>query len=61
MSVAPFSFATASTIRFGRGTVAEAAPFALARSTRVLVVRSASVAAADDLVRSLRAEIVLPL
>jgi alcohol dehydrogenase class IV len=55
MSVARFSFATASTIRFGRGTVAEAAPFALARSTRVLVVRSASVAAADDLVRSLRA------
>jgi hypothetical protein len=55
MTVAPFGFATAGMIRFGRGTVAEAAPFALARFRRVLVVRSASVAATDDLVRSLRA------
>ncbi|WP_425459511.1 iron-containing alcohol dehydrogenase [Histidinibacterium lentulum] len=51
--MAPFGFATAGAIRFGRGTVAEAAPFALARAERVLVVRSASVAAADTLVRSL--------
>jgi alcohol dehydrogenase class IV len=54
MSVAPFSFATAGTIRFGRGTFAEAAPLALARGRRILLVRSASVAIADDLARTLR-------
>lgn len=51
--IAPFGFATAGAIRFGRGTLAEAAPFA-AQFTRVLLVRSASVTAADDLVRDLR-------
>ncbi|MDG4648178.1 iron-containing alcohol dehydrogenase [Roseibacterium sp. SDUM158017] len=55
MSVAAFGFATAGAIRFGRGTLAEAAPSALARARRILVVRSASVAAADDLVRALGA------
>jgi len=54
MTIAPFGFATAGTIRFGRGTVAEAAPFALARAGRILVVRSASVAAADALIVTLR-------
>lgn len=54
MSVAAFGFATAGAIRFGRGTWAEAAPFALARARRILVVRSASVRAADDLVGALR-------
>jgi alcohol dehydrogenase class IV len=54
MTIAGFGFATAGAIRFGRGSLAEAAPFALDRFRRVLVVRSASVAAADDLVRSLR-------
>ncbi len=54
MSLPPFGFATAGAIRFGRGTLAEAAPFALARARRILVVRSASVAVADDLVRDLR-------
>ncbi|MDG3043045.1 iron-containing alcohol dehydrogenase [Roseicyclus marinus] len=51
--MAPFGFATAGTIRFGRGLRSEAAPWALARGRRILVVRSASVAAADDLVRAL--------
>ncbi|KPP91347.1 MAG: Alcohol dehydrogenase, class IV [Rhodobacteraceae bacterium HLUCCA08] len=54
MTIAPFGFATAGAIRFGRGTLAEAAPFALARARRILAVRSASVAAADDLVQTLR-------
>jgi len=53
MTLAPFSFATAGLIRFGRGTLAEVAPYALARARRILLVRSASVAAADDLVRTL--------
>ena len=54
MTIAPFGFATAGAIRFGRGTLAEAAPFALARARRILVLRSASVAVADDLVLDLR-------
>lgn len=54
MTIAPFGFATAGAIRFGRGTLAEAAPHALARARRILVVRSASVVVADDLVRDLR-------
>lgn len=49
-----FGFVTAGAIRFGRGMLAEAAPFATARAGRVLLVRSASVAAADDLARALR-------
>jgi alcohol dehydrogenase class IV len=51
--IAPFGFATASTIRFGRGVLAEAAPFATIYR-RVLLVRSASVTAADGLARDLR-------
>jgi len=51
--IAPFGFATAGTIRFGRGVLAEAAPFA-ATFARVLLVRSASVTAADGLARDLR-------
>jgi hypothetical protein len=51
--IAPFGFATAGTIRFGRGVLAEAAPFA-ATFARVLLVRSASVMAADGLARDLR-------
>ncbi|WP_322889799.1 MULTISPECIES: iron-containing alcohol dehydrogenase [unclassified Yoonia] len=51
--IAPFGFATAGTIRFGRGVLAEAAPFA-AGFARVLLVRSASVAAADGLAQDLR-------
>ena len=51
--IAPFGFATAGTIGFGRGVLAEAAPFA-ARYSRVLLVRSASVTAADGLMRDLR-------
>lgn len=52
MTITPFGFATACTIRFGRGVLAEAIPFA-ARFERVLLVRSASVNAADDLARDL--------
>lgn len=50
----PFGFATAGMIRFGRGVVAEAAPYAAARARRVLVLRSASVVQADELTRTLR-------
>ena len=50
--IAPFGFATAGTIRFGRGVLAEALPFAAAFA-RVLLVRSASVAAADGLAQDL--------
>ena len=49
---ASFGFATAGTIRFGRGVVAEAATFA-ASFGRVLLVRSASVTAADQLAQHL--------
>ena len=55
MTLAPFGFATAGAIRFGRGVLAEAAPWALARANRVLLLRSGSVAAADDLIRGLSA------
>lgn len=54
MSIAAFGFATAGTLRFGRGAVAEAVPFARAQARRVLLLRSRSVAAADDLLKSLR-------
>lgn len=54
MSVQIFGFATAGTIRFGRGALAEAAPFAAARARRVLLLRSASVGQADDLAAALR-------
>lgn len=49
----PFGFATAGTIRFGRGVLAEAAPFAATRARRVVLLRSASVVQADALVRAL--------
>jgi alcohol dehydrogenase class IV len=54
-AVSPFGFATATRVRFGRGTLAEVAPHATGRARRVLLVRSASVAAADGLARTLRA------
>lgn len=50
----PFTFATADTIRFGRGVVAEASSFALARARKVLLVRSRSVPAADRIAKALR-------
>ncbi|MFU8898541.1 MAG: iron-containing alcohol dehydrogenase [Roseinatronobacter sp.] len=50
----PFGFATAGTIRFGRGVLAEAAPFASTRARKVLLVRSRSVVAASVLAQSLR-------
>ena len=49
-----FGFATAGAIRFGRGVLAEAAPFAAAHARRVVVLRSASVGQADALARALR-------
>lgn len=55
MTMRPFGFATAGVLRFGRGVLAEAAPFAAARARRVVVVRSGSVGGADDLARALRA------
>lgn len=54
MRTVSFGFATAGAIRFRRGVLAEAAPFIAERATRVLVVRSASVAGADTLARALR-------
>ncbi|TVR48717.1 MAG: iron-containing alcohol dehydrogenase [Rhodobacteraceae bacterium] len=54
MSITPFGFATAGTLRFGRGTVSEAVPFACAQARRALLLRSRSVAAADELLHSLR-------
>jgi alcohol dehydrogenase class IV len=56
MSVPPFGFATAGQIRFGRGVVADAAPFT-ANARRVLLLRSASVAQADDLARALPGDV----
>ncbi|MGY6549632.1 MAG: iron-containing alcohol dehydrogenase [Roseinatronobacter sp.] len=51
----PFGFATATRIRFGRGTVSEVAAAATARAARrVLMVRSASVAAAEQIAQELR-------
>ncbi|MFD1911124.1 iron-containing alcohol dehydrogenase [Halodurantibacterium flavum] len=49
-----FGFATAGTLRFGRGTVSDAIPFARARASRLLLLRSRSVAAADDVLHALR-------
>ena len=54
MSIAAFGFATGGTLRFGRGTLAEAVPFARAQARRILLLRSRSVAAADELLNSLR-------
>lgn len=49
-----FSFATANTLRFGRGVSSELSDFVAARVRRVLVLRSRSVDAADGLLRDLR-------
>ncbi|MBN2760197.1 MAG: iron-containing alcohol dehydrogenase [Rhodobacteraceae bacterium] len=57
MSVPPFGFATAGQIRFGRGVLADVVPFA-ANARRVLLLRSASVAQADDLARALAGEVL---
>ncbi|MFN4058654.1 MAG: iron-containing alcohol dehydrogenase [Roseinatronobacter sp.] len=51
----PFAFATASQIRFGRGGISELPAYAKGRAQRILLVRSASVAQADDLARALQA------
>lgn len=51
--MAGFGFATAGAVRFGRGVLSDAAPFAVGR--RVVLLRSASVAQADGLARDLRA------
>lgn len=50
----PFAFATASTIRFGRGTFHDLPSRAAAQGQRVLLLRSASVPQAEDLARALR-------
>lgn len=50
----PFGFATAGDIRFGRGVLAQAAAFVAGRARRVVLLRSASVARADDLAHDLR-------
>lgn len=50
----PFAFATASTIRFGRGTFHDLPSHAAAQGQRVLLLRSASVPQAEDLARALR-------
>lgn len=50
----PFAFATASTIRFGRGSVHDLPGLAAGQGKRILLLRSASVAQADGLVRALR-------
>ncbi|CUX82464.1 MAG: Alcohol dehydrogenase, class IV [Roseibaca calidilacus] len=54
MTVTSFSFATAGTLRFGRGTCMDAVPFAQAQARRVLLLRSRSVAAADAVLHGLR-------
>ncbi|WP_422074675.1 iron-containing alcohol dehydrogenase [Tranquillimonas rosea] len=54
MTLAPFAFRTAATIRFGRGTAPEAVSAALAHGTRVLVVHGRTAARADWLVTALQ-------
>ena len=54
--IAAFDFATAGCLRFGRGTAEEAAGIAAGLGRRVLVLRSASVAAADRIADQLRRE-----
>lgn len=54
MTLPSFGFATAGAIRFGRGVVTEAAPYAAAQARRVVLVRSRSVMQADDLAHALR-------
>ena len=49
-----FTIATAGTLRFGRGVLRDALPFAADHARRVLVLRSRSVAAGDGLVQALR-------
>ncbi|MEM5543958.1 iron-containing alcohol dehydrogenase [Sulfitobacter sp. AS92] len=53
--IAPFGFATAGHIRFGRGVAGEAVDAARAYGSRVLIVRGGSVAWVDELSRELTA------
>lgn len=53
--IAPFGFATAGRIRFGRGVAGEAIDAARAYGCRVLIVRGGSVAWVDELSRELTA------
>jgi len=53
--IAPFGFATAGRIRFGRGVAGEAVDAARAYGSRVLIVRGGSVAWVDELSRELTA------
>ncbi|WP_071797676.1 iron-containing alcohol dehydrogenase [Natronohydrobacter thiooxidans] len=50
----PFAFATASTIRFGRGAFRDLPGHAAGQGKRVLLLRSASVGQAEDLACALR-------
>ena len=52
-SIAPFGFATAGRIRFGRGVASEAVDAARAYGRKVLLLRGGSVAWVDDLARGL--------
>ena len=51
--IAPFGFATAGRIRFGRGVASEAVDAARAYGRKVLLLRGGSVAWVDDLARGL--------
>ena len=53
--IAPFGFATAGRIRFGRGVAGDAADAARAYGSRVLILRGGSVAWVDELSRELTA------
>lgn len=53
MTPLPFSFLTATEIRFGRGTAAGAAAFLAARAETVLLVQGANPARAEPLARAL--------
>lgn len=53
--VTPFSFLTATELRFGRGQAAGAAAFAAGLSARVLLVQGANAARSDWLARALEA------
>ena len=53
--IAPFGFATAGRIRFGRGVAGDAVDAARAYGSRGLIVRGASVAWVDELSRELTA------
>ncbi len=53
--IAPFGFATAGRIRFGRGVAGDAVDAARAYGSRVLILRGGSVAWVDELSRELTA------